>query len=75
MDSEAFSDLLHGHPRHVGVDELLTLRVAQTSLRFEGLGCDWAALIASGWSFGPGGEGVCLALTTGDERSEWSGGV
>lgn len=48
VDSEAFGDLLDGHPGCVGVEELLTLRVAQTSLRFECLGRDWAAPIASG---------------------------
>lgn len=75
MYSEAFGDLLHRHPGHVGVDEFLTLRVAQTSLRFECLGCDWAALITSGRPFGSSGGGMLLALTTGDECSERSGGV
>lgn len=75
MDAEAFGDLLHGHPGCVGVDELLTLRVAQTSLRFECLGCDWAALIASGGSLGSSGGGLRPSLTTGDERREWSGEV
>jgi hypothetical protein len=75
VDSEAFRDLLHWHPRHVGVDEFLTLRVAQTSLRLECLGCDWAALIASGRSFGSSAGGVCPPLTTGDERPEWGGEI
>lgn len=35
VNSEAFSDLLHGHPGHVSPDGLLTLRVAQMSLRHE----------------------------------------
>ena len=63
VDSKSFGDLLHGHSGCVGVEELLTLRVAQTGLRFQGLGCDWTALIASGESFGSSGGGLGSALT------------
>lgn len=38
VDSEVLRDLLDGHAGCVGVEELLTLRVAQTSLRLECLG-------------------------------------
>lgn len=70
VGSEAFRDLFHGHAGHVGVDELLTLRVAQTSLRSECFRCDRAALIASGGLTTASGGGLGPAPITGDERPE-----
>lgn len=45
MNSEALRNLLQEDLVHDSVDELLALRVVQTSLRFACLGCNWVALI------------------------------